>query len=151
MWAQNMYAANAIGFSIRQDLDRAIDLAQRAGPAVGTKRKYAFAILDTLLFELFLSFANRSDLRLGIDNASDGIVIHMTVSGGQVFDAGNPFFFSLVRQQRSPNHVTNRVDSRYFGCKTLVDRNESLFVEFQTKLVQPQPFRIRHTPDGDQH
>src|SRR5687768_17074884 len=91
--ADDVDAEEAVGGFVGKDLDPAVHLAKREGAAVGTERKRAFAILDAASAQFVFSLADGSDLRMGVYDARDGVVINVAVASNNVLDAGNSFLF----------------------------------------------------------
>jgi len=84
------------------------------------------AIFPARFLQLFFGFTDRGDFRLGVDDSGNGIVIHMTVPGDDAFDTGDGFFFGLVSQHRTTDHITDRVNALRGGSKAIVDGMQPL-------------------------
>src|SRR3954468_3479853 len=73
--ADNVGAQHPVGRRVRQDLDEAVGVPDRAGAAVGQERELADLVGDLLLLELLLGPADRSHLRVRVHHARNDVVV----------------------------------------------------------------------------
>ena len=140
----------AIGFGVGEDFNGAFDLAEGAGATVGAKGKNAFAILEARVFELFFGLTDRSDFGVGIDDAGDGIVIDMAVTGDELFDASDPLLLGFMSEHGAGDDVADGVDTFSTGGETFVDRNEAFFMELDADAFQAEVVGVGDASDGDE-
>lgn len=58
---------------------------------------------------------------MGIHDARDGVVVDVAVAFGDVFDAGDGFFFGFVREHGAEGAVADDADVGEFGPVLFVD------------------------------
>ena len=119
--------------------------------AVCDEGEDTLSVFNSTLFELFLGRSNGPDFGFRIHHAGNGVVVHVTIAGEQLLDAGNAFFLGLVRQHRPANDVAGRKDARHGRLVMRVDRDEAAFVCCHSDGFQAESFGIRLAADSDQY
>src|SRR5580700_1187669 len=66
--AENVHAEHAVGLGVRQDFDKTFGGQVHLGAGIGGEGKFADVVADVSSLELLLGFADRSDLRVGVDD-----------------------------------------------------------------------------------
>src|SRR3546814_10981695 len=93
-----MRTQNAIGPSVGENLDEPFGRIVAARAAVGRERKFAHPVLDPGLLELLLRLADRGDLRRGIDDAGNRVIVDMARLAGKHLRADCALVLGLVRR-----------------------------------------------------
>ena len=135
-----MRAENTIGLCVGHEFDHSIEFFVGYRAAVGAKRKFADAIIDPLLFRLFLSQTNASQFRIRVNDSGYRIIINMTIFARDALDTGNSFVLGFVRQHWSRDHIANRVNAVDVRLKMFVDLNPPLFVKLNADFFRPETF-----------
>src|SRR6185437_5073971 len=143
-------AEHAIAALIGQDFDEAFGIGVGARSGIGGEGELADLVGDTGRFEILLRAADRGHLRPGVDDAGNGIVIHMALLAGQRLDQGHAFLGGLVRQHRPGDDVADGIDAFDIGGEAAIDGDAPLVVDGDADRLEPEPFGIGTPPDGDQ-
>ena len=92
----DMAAEHAIGGGVGKNFHEPILFAERGRAGVGGERELANAIFDACLLQLLLGLSDRGDLGVGVNDARDRAVVHMTRLPGDYLGDGHALVFSLV-------------------------------------------------------
>src|ERR1700691_5043557 len=95
--AENVYAEHAVGLGVRQDFHKTFGGQVHFGASIGGEGKFADVVADVSSLELLLGFADGSDLRIGVDDVRDDVVVHMAGLAGEDFGNRDAFFLRLMR------------------------------------------------------
>lgn len=87
--AHNMYAQDPIRLLLGKELDLALRVQVGLGTRIGREGELADIILYAVGFELLLGLANPCDLRVGVDDGGDCLVVDVAVAGLDVLDSGD--------------------------------------------------------------
>src|SRR5439155_10457983 len=93
---------------------------EAAGPAVGRERELADAVGPAGLLHLLVGQADAGDLRPGVDDAGDGVVIDVTRLAGQSLREGDALVLGLVGEHRPGDQVADGVDTGHVRLIVLV-------------------------------
>src|SRR5215208_197860 len=149
--AEDMHAQHAVGVGVGEDLDEAIGRQIDLGAAVGGERKLADLVGKAGFLDLLLVLADRGDLREGVDDVGNDVVIDVTGVTADDLSHRDAFVLGLMRQHRPGDHVADRVDARHVAGKLRIDDHAAAIVQADADVVQPQPLRIGHAPDRHEH
>src|SRR5436309_9749885 len=94
---ENVSAKNAIGFCVDDELDHSFHIITAKGAAVSAEWKFTDAHIDPLLLRLVFSQTNASQLGICVDDARNGLIVHVAGLACDDFHACYPFVFGLVR------------------------------------------------------
>lgn len=119
--AHNMNPQNPIRFRIRNKFNHPFRFEIRFRPTIRAKRESARFIFNALFFYLCLVLPDPGDFWMGIHDAGDGVVVDVAVAFGDVFDAGDSFFFGFVREHGAEGAVADYADVGQFGPVLFVD------------------------------
>ena len=148
------------------------------GP-VGLEGESALVVLDAGLLQLLLRPANPSpnngtaspmrhipsvhsvykldalsdagDLGVGVDDAWDGIVVHVAVLPRNVLNSSDALLLGLVREHGPIDDVTDSVHIGLCGAEVAVNLNAAGAVTLDAKCLQTQAIRVRAATSGHQH
>ena len=151
MSTNDVHTKDAVSAGIGQNLDLPIEMSTSTSAAVCDEGEDTLSVFNSTLFELFLGRSNGPDFGFRIHHAGNGVVVHVTIAGEQLLDAGNAFFLGLVRQHRPANDVAGRKDARHGRLVMRVDRDEAAFVCCHSDGFQAESFGIRLAADSDQY
>jgi hypothetical protein len=113
--ADDVDAQHAVGLGIGKDLHETFGLQIHLGAAVGSEGKLADLVGNAALFQFVLALPDRGDLRIGVDDVGNNLVVHVAGSAGEVFRHRHAFILRLVRQHRTRDRVADGVDSGHIG------------------------------------
>ena len=106
---------------------------------------------DPFFFRQIFREADAGQLRIGVDDSGNHVVVHVTGFAGDLFDAGDAFLLGLVRQHRPGNDVADGVDAFDVGAKMFVHLDPPLFVELDADFFRADSFAKRPATDRDEH
>src|SRR5581483_11917471 len=149
--ADDMHAEHAIGLRICENLHEAIRGLIHLGAAVGGKREFTGIIRDSRLLQLFLGLAHRRNLRRGIHNTWDHIVVHMAGLSGDDLRTRHAFVLGLVCEHRTGDDVADGVDAFHAGGEVWIDLHAAAIVERDASFLAPETIGVGHAADTDQH
>merc|ERR1719495_1510586 len=87
-------------------------------------------------FEVFLSFANPGNLRMGVDHRRDTVVVDVDSSADHSLGADDRLVLCFVRQHRSLNTISNSENIRKNGLEPGVDWNTAPIVTLDTDIFK---------------
>jgi hypothetical protein len=148
---QNVRAQNFVGFSVGNELYHPFDIFVGNGTAISTKRKLPNSHLHPFFFRLIFGNADAGQLRVGVNDAWDRVVIYVAGFSGNDLNAGNAFIFGLVREHRAGNDVANGVDSFDIRPKMLVDLDPFSLIKFDPNFFCAETLAKRLAPNRHQH
>ena len=126
---QNVRAENPIGLRVGHEFHDAFDVFVCDGPAIRAEGKLPDTHLHSFFFREIFGDAGTCEFGIGVDDAGDNIVVHVTGFPGDHFDAGDAFFLGLVRQHRARDDVADRVDAFDVRAEMLVHFHASSIIE----------------------
>ncbi len=150
--ADHVDAEDLARVRVGDDLQLAVDLAQRLGLAVGAEGELADVDLAPVLARLRLGLAERGDLRVAVGAARDRVVVdrHRLVLGDRL---RRQFGLRVggVGQRELADDVADRVDARHAGLHVLVDGDVAPLVRLDAGCLQPDVVAVRDEACGEQH
>jgi hypothetical protein len=69
-----------------------------------------------------LSQSYLGDLRVGVDDARDGVVVNVTMALDEGLHGCEPFVLCLVREHGAADAVANRKNGRHFALESIMSR-----------------------------
>ena len=73
-----------------------------------------------------------------VHDGGDGAVVDVTVAFGDVFNCGDSFFLSLVREHGSKCAVADDTDMRQFGAVLFVDYHATFIVDVEADVLEAE-------------
>ena len=146
-----MYTENSVGLLLRKELDKALAVKIRLGSGVGSEREFSNIVLNAGGLEVLLGLTYPGNLRVGVDDRRNAVVVDVAVSGFEVFDSSDTFLLSLVREHGSEGHVTDTFDVLDRGAELVIDDNATLVVFLDTNSLKVQTLRVWTTTDRNQN
>src|SRR5437588_8912885 len=140
---QNVRTQNFVRFSVDNELYQAFDIFVGQGAAISTKRKFPNSHLHSFFFRLIFGNADAGQLRVGVNDAWDGVIIYMARFSGNDLNTSDAFILGLVREHRAGNDVANGVDSLDIRPKMLVDLNPLSLIKFDSDFFRAKPLAKR--------
>ena len=61
------------------------------------REEETYVILDVVSLELLLGLTDPSDLRVGVDDGGDSVVVHMSMARSDVFHCGNTYQRRMIK------------------------------------------------------
>ena len=101
--ADQMGSEHAVGGCVRQDLNETVGLVICAGAAVRLERELAGLVGDASGLELFLGLTYPGDLRLGVHDAWDDVVVDVPRLARDDFSASHALVFGLDQNCARPD------------------------------------------------
>src|SRR5580704_11141910 len=83
--AENVHAEHAVGLGVGQDFHKTFGGQVHLGAGIGSEGKFSDIVGDTGGFELFFSFADGGDLRIGVNHVRNDVVVHVAGLAGEDF------------------------------------------------------------------
>ena len=142
---------NFVRFSVSNKFYQPFDIFVGKGTAISTKRKLPNSHLNPFFFRLIFGNADAGQLRVGVNDAWDRVVIYVAGFSGNDLNAGNAFIFGLVREHRAGNDVANGVDSFDIRPKMLVDLDPFSLIKFDPNFFCAETLAERLAPNRHQH
>ena len=90
-------------------------------------------------FELFLGLADGGDLREGVDDIRDDVVVHVPGLAGEDLGHGDAFILGLVREHRAAIDIADGEDAGDAGLEVAVDDDAFPVVELHADFASPSP------------
>ncbi|MNG12867.1 hypothetical protein D3C84_965040 [compost metagenome] len=119
-------------------------------PAVGGEGEFTDLVRAALSLELLFGLADAGQLRPGVNDVGDQVVIDLACLADDLLDTGHGFIFGLVREHRPRRDIADDPHACRFSAMTLVGEHAA-FIRGEANVLQPQPLGVRPAPDGDQH
>src|SRR3984957_9581336 len=136
----------------RDDLHEARGLAHRNRLAHRTKWNLADLHLDTARLRLRLAQSDRRNFGLAINASRNREQVEAGLAHARhYFHRRDSLGARLMRQQRRPNHVANRVDTRHARLERVVHLDKTPAIQLDAKLLESEVHAERRAPDRDQH
>lgn len=111
--AEDVRAQDAVRVLVREHLDAAVRVPQRARAAVREERERALLVGDVRGLQFLFRLAHRRDLGRGVHDVRNRVVVDVAVARDDVLDAGDAFFLGLVRQVNLQPHLLRLAKVRY--------------------------------------
>src|SRR5205085_10632962 len=111
------------------------------GAAVSSEWKFTDAHIDPLLLRLVFSQTNASQLGICIDDARNGLIVHMPSLACDDFHTCDPFVFGLMRQHRPCDDIADGINAFDIPAEMLVHFNALLLITFNTAFSCAQAIR----------
>merc|ERR1719433_575458 len=99
----------SVSFLVPEDLDKTVGVIVALCPAVGGKWELAHCVLHTLGLEVLLVLADPGDLRVGVDDAGNAVVVDVDWTSDHALAGDDGLVLGLVGQHRSSNTVSDSV------------------------------------------
>jgi len=106
-----------------------------AGASVGGEREASRAIGAAAVLHLRLGQSDGSDLRPGVNDVRNRLVVHVRRLAGDHLGGDHALFFGFVRQHRSGDAVADGVDVRQVRAHLIVDENFAARAEVQPECL----------------
>src|SRR5580693_10279960 len=94
--AENVHAEHAVGLGVGQDFHESFGGQVHLGAGIGGEGKFADVVADVSSLELLLGFADGGDLRVGVDDVRNDVVVHVASLAGKDFSDRDAFLLRLV-------------------------------------------------------
>src|SRR3954470_13198522 len=146
-----MRTDDSVCFRVGDKLDEARRIIGSKRPSVGRKRKLPNPDIHSLFFCEILRHTNSCDLRIGIDNSRDDVVVHMSGLAGDHLHAGDAFFFGFVRKHWAGDDIPDRINAFDVRPEMCVHFDALPVIQFHADLVRADSFRESPAADGDQY
>lgn len=146
-----MYTENSISLFLRKELDEALRVEVRLGSGVGSKGELSNVVLNTSCLEVLLCLSYPGNLRVGVDDGRDTVVVDVTVTRFEVFNSSDTLFLSLVGEHGTKGHVTDTLDILDRGAELIVDDDAALVVFLDANGFKVKTLRIWTTTDRNQN
>src|ERR1700722_9941732 len=149
--AENVHAEHAVGLGVGQNFHESFGGQVHLGAGIGGEGKFSDIVGDAGGFELFFGFADGGDLRIGVNDVRNDVVVHMAGLADE--DLGNRYAFllRLVRQHGSGNGVADRIDAGDVGAEVRIDDDPAAIVLFHADGFEAKTFGVRHAADRHEH
>jgi hypothetical protein len=128
---QNVRAQNFVRFSVGNELYYPFDIFVGHGTAISTKRKLPNSHLHSIFFRLIFRNADAGQLRVGVNDAWDGVVIYVARFSGNNLNASDAFILGLVRSIASNDVIMAQIPS------TFVRKCLSTLIRFRSSNSTP--------------
>lgn len=148
--SDDMDPQDPIRLGITDELDHTVRLEVGFCPAIRAEGKGADFVFDPGLLQLGFILSNPGDFWMGVHDAGDGVVVDMAVAFGDVFDAGDCFFFGFVGEHGAEGAVADDADMGEFGAVLFVDDEAAFVVDFKTDVFEAETGGVGSTTDGDE-
>ena len=145
-----MDTKNTVSLSLGQELDLTLGIEVGLGTRVCREGELANLVLDTRSLELLLGLADPSNLRVGVHNRGNSLVVDVAVTLADVLNSGTSLLFGLVCEHRSESDVTDTLDVLDGRIELIVDDDATLVVEFHTSGFEVETVGKWPPADGDQ-
>mmetsp|Transcript_20960 Transcript_20960/g.53082 ORF Transcript_20960/g.53082 Transcript_20960/m.53082 type:complete len:437 (+) Transcript_20960:337-1647(+) len=123
-----------------------------ASTRVSLKGEFTSLEFATFGLELFGCLADPSNFRIRVDDTRDRIIVHVTsLRVDDILNGSNTFFFGLVCEHGSLDHITDGADGRHVGSKVLIGHDHSTIGHLHTDLVQTELVGVGATSHRHQH
>jgi hypothetical protein len=76
----DMHPKDSVRLLLGNEFDNAFGIQIRFGTGIGDEWELSNVVLDSRSFDILLSLADPSDLRMGVDNGGNSLVVDMAVS-----------------------------------------------------------------------
>mmetsp|Transcript_23392 Transcript_23392/g.46635 ORF Transcript_23392/g.46635 Transcript_23392/m.46635 type:complete len:474 (-) Transcript_23392:95-1516(-) len=146
----NMHPENFIRFFIRQHLDEAIRASVRPGPRIGRKRKGPLVVGHARLLQLLLGLSHGRHLRIGIDDARDGIVVDVSREPRHGLDRGDALLLRFMGEHGPVHGIPDRKDGGHLRPELSVHLDPSQPIGGDAQRLQAQSVGVRAASGGDQ-
>eukprot|EP00760_Papus_ankaliazontas_P007791 PhM_4_TR13531/c0_g1_i1/m.76495 len=148
----NVDAEDAVSLLVGEHLHEPVGLVVGLGAAVRDEGELAHLVLRAGGLELLLGLANPRDLGVRVNDAGDGVVVHVAGLARQDLGDGDALVLSLVGEHGALVHnVTDGVHTRGAGLEVVVDLNEAALVQVHLGNVKTKVARERLAADGNEH
>jgi hypothetical protein len=75
-----MHSKNSVRLLLGNEFDNTFGIQIRFGTGIGDEWELSNVVLDSRSFDILLSLADPSDLRVGVDDGGDSLVVDMAVT-----------------------------------------------------------------------
>ena len=138
----DLYAEEAVAFSIGDHFGKAIGRIGRNGATIGEKVEFTHLDLEPFFFGGSLSESNTRDFRFGVNYVGNTVVIDVPCLTSDALDAGHRFFLGFMRKHGAGGDVANRVDARRGGAVMWVNRDAAFLVAFNAHLFKAEALGV---------
>ena len=149
--AHDADAQDPAAVGIDEQLGRAFGASQRDGLAAGGPGELCDFHFDAFGRGLFFGEPCPGDFGIGKDDGRDGLRLERGRFAQQGLDGHLALVRGLVRQHRLAGHVADGQDVRIGGALVLVGDDETLFIQFDVGVFQPDAGAVGTPADCDQH
>ena len=94
---------------------------------------------------------NASNLRFGVDDVGNNLVIDMPRLASDPLNTGHTFFLCLVRKHGTGNYIANCINTVSRCLEMHVYRYTTFVVSFDTDDVESESICVRLTANRDEH
>lgn len=140
---------DAVSLGISEDLDDTLSIIDSASTRVGHEGELADLVLDALSLEVLLVLTDGGDLRVGVDDTGDGVVVDVAVLASHDLDSGNTFLLGLVGEHGTSDNITDGVDRGDVGAEVVVNLDHAA-VKSDTELLETEAISVGTTTSGDE-
>src|SRR2546430_4052336 len=113
-------------------------LLQGARPATGEEREHAGLVLAAARLDLLLGEADPGDLRRGIDDRGDHLVVDLAEAAGDQVRDHHALLLALVRQHRAAYAVPDRPHALHARAAGVIDADEAALVQLHAGIGPEQ-------------
>jgi hypothetical protein len=145
----NMDTQDLVGLSFGQELDESLRVQICLCPRIGTEHELPNFVLDSFRLQVLFRLADPRNLRVGVDNGRDGIVIDVPVPGLDVLNRSDAFFFRLVGKHGTKRNIADAFDVLLRSGELIVDDDATSVVEFNARGFEIEAVRVWPSADGD--
>ena len=145
-----MNTQNLIGLLLGENLNKSFRILVRLGPRVGNEGELSNLVLHAILFQILLSLSHPSDLRVGVHNRWNGVVVDVPMAGLDVLDSSNALFFGLVGKHGPKCDVADTLDSGDRSVELVVDHDPASVVNLESDVLKAETLGVRPAADRDE-
>eukprot|EP00042_Codosiga_hollandica_P043511 m.412814 g.412814 ORF g.412814 m.412814 type:complete len:337 (-) comp56570_c0_seq2:503-1513(-) len=138
----------AISLLVCQHLDETLSLLVASSTAVGGHQEGTNLVFDALGLQLLLRLTNPSDFGGCVEYGRHAVVVDVRLATKNSLNAENTLILGLVRQHRSVNDVTNRVDVGDVGLEVVVNLDPVL-LQSDAELLDTEVLEVRPATNAD--
>src|SRR3984893_6235108 len=129
----DVHAEDLVVIACGHDLREAGGLLQGARAAAGEEREYAGLVFAAARLDLLLGEADPGDLRCGIDDRWNHLVIDFAETAGDQVRDHRSLFLALVGQHRAPYAVPDCPYPLHPRAAGVIDADEAVFVQLHPR------------------
>ena len=149
--ADHMDTQHTVRLGMSQDLDQAICAADGAGSSVRLEGERSFLERDTLCLQLLAGLPDRRDLRIGVDDVGDRVVVDMSPARSDELRDGNALFFRLVREHGALHDIADGKDTGRRRLEVVVGGNSAAVVRRESHGIEPEVVGVWTPPHGHEN
>ena len=144
-----MDTQNLVSLLLSNNLDESLRILVRLGPGVRSERELPDLKLHALLLQILFRLSDPSDLRVGVHDRWDGIVVDMPVTRLEILHSGDTLFFGLVGKHGSKGDIADTLNSRDRGVELVINHDSAPVVDLNSNVLETETLDVWSATDGD--